>query len=380
LLVDALLVAGLTTLAVIEAVTFRTTAAFRSPDAWSTTLSALAVTPMLLRHRRPELSLGAVLASGVTLGISGYYISNFLLFGMLIALYSIAVRTSHRRSLIALAAAALGLVTMMVAASRQLGEPTPPLTDLALVVIPASAWAMGVAHRRLRENAQTLETLTGRLRDEQAASERRAVLEERHRIARELHDVVAHHISAIAMQANAARAKLPARRGEADENLALIYAASRDALAEMRRLIGILKDADDPRSPLPTLTDLEELVARANEMNLPTELEIRGTPRPLQRMLELSAYRIVQEALTNAIKHAEPANARILVHYRPDRLYLAVSDTGVGPRVSSPDVGGHGLVGMRERVVMFGGSLHTGPGPDGGFLVTATLPVLGGPP
>jgi signal transduction histidine kinase len=403
LLIDAMLVIGLSVLAVVEMLQYGAPG-FRAPDALSGALTALAVVPMLLRHRRPDLSLGAVLASGVTLALSGYAVGNLLIFGIMIALFSVAVRSSHGRSLPALAAATLGLVTILVASSRQLGEP-PPLTDLALVAIPATAWGMGAAHRRLRENAQTLRVLTSRLRDERASSERRAVLEERHRIARELHDVVAHHISAIAMQANAARARPSTHPDQADENLAFIYTASRDALTEMRRLIGILKGAetDDLRAPRPTLADLEKLVAHANEADLATELEIRGTPRPLPAMLELSAYRIVQEALTNAIKHASPAKAQVLVHHRPDRLYLAVTDTGrhqVSPdraaptrgsaQASAPDTAqppplpsggdGFGLVGMRERVALFGGVLQTGPGPEGGFRVVATLPVPGSPP
>jgi signal transduction histidine kinase len=423
--VDAALVVALSAAAVAEALN-PWADRHRSPDALVVALVVLTIAPLLWRRRQPEPVLAVALSAWTVTGLLGYAVVNFQFLGTLIALYGVALERDRRRSLLALAAFGICVAISFGAETRYLEEPLR-VQDWALgFAIPAMAWSLGAAHRRLRENARQLQVLTRRLQQEQAARQRRAVVEERNRIARELHDVVAHHISTIAMQANAARTMLPGRPEQADASLAFIHASSRDALIEMRLLIGILKsadpDADELRAPRPTLADLEQLVARANQASLATELEIRGRPRPLPVVLELSAYRIVQEALTNAIKHAGPVRARVLVHYRADRLCILVTNTGVtntGGRPGSPSepstlgnghgrghdgtpglVGvrvqadmasshqelaggsGFGLFGMRERVALFGGSLHTGPEPDGGFRVAATLPIprAGGSP
>jgi signal transduction histidine kinase len=213
------------------------------------------------------------------------------------------------------------------------------------------------------------ERLLVRERDENA---RAAVAEERARIARELHDVVAHAISVIVLQARGARHAEGAKR---DEALEAIESTGATALTEMRRLLHILRadDEDVALAPQPSLAHLELLVAQVRDAGLPVDLRIEGERRQLPPGIDVSAYRIVQEALTNALKHAGPARARVLVRFQPDALELEIADTGTG---SSNGVGGgHGLAGMRERVAVFGGELASGPRPEGGFTISARLPL-----
>ena len=206
-------------------------------------------------------------------------------------------------------------------------------------------------------------------RDERAQA---AVAEERGRIARELHDVVAHAISVIVLQARGARHADEAERNDA---LDAIESTGAKALAEMRRLLHMLR-ADDEAvalAPQPSLAQLEPLAAQVRDAGLPVELRIEGSPRELPPGVDVSAYRIVQEALTNALKHAGPARARVSIRYADDALELEIADTGSGA-TNGAGVG-HGLVGMRERVAVFGGELDSGPRDGGGFAVRARLPL-----
>ena len=226
-------------------------------------------------------------------------------------------------------------------------------------------WLAGraIRRRRIRERELIVE------RNEGA---RAAVAEERARIARELHDVVAHAISVIVLQARGAR---HAEGAERDEALEAIESTGATALAEMRRLLHILRsdDEDVALAPQPSLAHLELLVAQVCDAGLPVDLRIEGERRELPPGVDVSAYRIVQEALTNALKHAGPARARVSVRFQPDALELEIADTGTG---SSNGVGsGHGLAGMRERVAVFGGELASGPRPEGGFTISARLPL-----
>jgi signal transduction histidine kinase len=206
--------------------------------------------------------------------------------------------------------------------------------------------------------------------------QRAAVAEERARIARELHDVVAHSVAVMTVQAGAAETLLASDPGRAVEPVRAVQETGRQALAEMKRLVGMLREGDEEigLAPQPGLAQLGALVAEAREAGLAAELEVRGAPRPLPPGVELSAYRIVQEALTNAIKHAECRNVRVAIRYAAHDLELEVADDGRG----APDGGnggGHGLVGMRERVAVFGGSLEAASAGTGGFVVRARLPL-----
>jgi len=213
------------------------------------------------------------------------------------------------------------------------------------------------------------------VRDRELAT-REAVAAERAAIARELHDVVAHHMSVMVVQAGAARAVGESDPAAASNALRQIEASGRTGLAEMRRLLGILKAEGDGewRSPRPGLADLGELLDSMRATGLAVEAVVEGSPRPLPPGVDLSAYRIVQEALTNALRHAGGASARVVVRYERDALDLEIGDDGPGPSEDPETSSGHGLIGMRERVQLFGGELEAGPRPGGGFLVRARLP------
>ncbi|MFN2502925.1 MAG: sensor histidine kinase, partial [Acidimicrobiales bacterium] len=207
---------------------------------------------------------------------------------------------------------------------------------------------------------------------------RRAVFDERVRIARELHDVVAHHVSVMGLQAGGARRVMARQPGRAEEALSSIEASSRQAVAELHRLLGFLRrDADgEDSAPQPDLRQLDTLVADVARGGLHVDVSVEGQPRPLPPTVELSGYRIVQEALTNVVRHAGAAKARVTIRYERRALQLDVVDDGSG---AAPDAGntgaGLGLIGMRERVGLHGGQLSVGPRPDGGFGVCASIPI-----
>jgi signal transduction histidine kinase len=210
---------------------------------------------------------------------------------------------------------------------------------------------------------------------ERDVAAREAVVEERARIARELHDAIAHHVSVMVVQAGAERRTLEESNAGTSEVLGTIERTGRSALIEMRRLLGMLRDgADDPLHPQPGLADLPMLVDQLRDAGLAVQLEIEGERRELPMGIELSAYRIVQEALTNALKHAGDADATVHVRYCESALDLEISDDG-GAGSASSLPGGHGLVGMRERVALCGGRFHASRNPAGGFTVQAQLPT-----
>src|SRR3954471_2376528 len=224
----------------------------------------------------------------------------------------------------------------------------------------AVPWVVGRMLRVSRQRQRLLEdqaVLLERQRDEQA---RMAVADERQRIARELHDVVAHAISVVVLQARGGRRQLDADPAAAHDAFDAIESTSARALGEMRRLLGLLR-ADDEHElvPQPTLARLDELAAEMRSSGLPVELDVDGEPGPLPPGVDVSAYRIVQEALTNALKHAGPARAHVRVTYEDDSVLVEVTDDGGGAELAEPAVpgGGHGLVGIRERVAIVGGDL-----------------------
>ena len=250
-------------------------------------------------------------------------------------------------------------------ASADLGE----MTVLSAVVLAAAAALGGrrEAQRRLAEQQ--------RISDDERA--RRALLEERARIARELHDVVAHHMSVIAIQAEAAPYRVPDPPEELASSFATIRASATEGLRELRRVLGVLRAdgaAGDP-APQPDLGRLDELVAGVAAAGLAVTTTVTGDPRPLPPGVELSAYRIVQEALSNVLRHASGSDVRVEIVYRPAALELRVRN-GPPPVPPAPSPGaGHGLPGMRERAAMLGGELAAGPDPDGGYAVAAVLPA-----
>jgi signal transduction histidine kinase len=246
-------------------------------------------------------------------------------------------------------------------------------------VLTVASWSLGENIRTRRAYLAQLEERARRLEAEREENALRAVRDERTRIARELHDVVAHHVSAIAVQAGAAAEIVERNPQRAREALNFIQETSRQALTEMRAMLNVLRSTEEvaaAREPQPSLAQIDRLVGQSRAAGLPVTLRVEGTARPLPEALDLSAYRIVQEALTNSLKHAGPAHASVLVHYADDTLELDISDDGQGPNGQPSEMGGgRGLIGMRERVALFGGELVTGAVPGHGFRVHARLPL-----
>jgi signal transduction histidine kinase len=237
-------------------------------------------------------------------------------------------------------------------------------------------WIGGRALRSRQLRAEALEDRAAALQRESEERARAAVAEERLRIARELHDVVGHSLGVIVVQAGAERATLAEGQASTRDTLVAIERTGREALSEMRRLLDLMRRDDEQvaLAPQPSLTHLDELVEKLRAAGLPVELRFEGKPVSLPPGIDLSAYRIVQEALTNALKHAGPARARVTVRYIQDALELEIADDGPGPGDDS-DGGGHGLAGMGERVALYGGTLRTGTRPGGGYAVSARLPL-----
>jgi len=289
---------------------------------------------------------------------------NIVSFGVawLCSVYALTVWTAPR--LFATGATAIALPTFVAVAIRGKPKGGVTFTVVTLVVILLVRRVVGDRERR----AQIAE----RERDLVA---REAVVEERARIARELHDVIAHHVSMIVLQAGAERRVLDGANASTREVLETVERTGRSALTEMRRLLGMLRgDANEPLTPQPCLTDVPMLVSQLREAGLPVVLHVEGERRELPVGIELSAYRIVQEALTNALKHAGEASASVNIRYGSDSLELEIADDG--PGASTPiSSGGHGLVGMRERVALYGGRLDAGRRPSGGFVVRVLLPI-----
>ena len=283
--------------------------------------------------------------------------------GYFCALYALAVWTPPRRFALGLGFLVAGF---FVASLGPKGSPqnTVLFAVVALTVIVLVRRVLGDRERRAQ--------LAERERDLAA---REAVVEERARIARELHDAIAHDVSMMVVQAGAERRVIDDTTGSTKEVLVTIERIGRGALTEMRRLVGMLRsDAGDPLVPQPGLDDLSTLVERVRQAGVPVELQVDGDRRELPVGIELSAYRIVQEALTNALKHAGQARATVHVRYGRDSLELEIVDDGAGAQAPVAS-GGHGLIGMRERVALYGGRLDAGRRATGGFAVRVLLPT-----
>jgi signal transduction histidine kinase len=272
--------------------------------------------------------------------------------------------------------ARVGLVVVLGGAAILMYN-NPSHTTGELVIVPAMfliGWLAGFALHQRAAQAEEAEDRAARAERERAVATRIAVAEERARIARELHDVVAHSVSVMVLQAGAVRHGLPQSLTEDKDALMDVEKTGRAALTEMRRLLGALHDGQDvERAPQPGLDSLDDLVERVSRAGLPVRLQVEGEAVPLPRAIDLSAYRIVQEGLTNSLKHAKASRADVTVRYRAEDLELEVRDDGVG--TSSSDGLGHGLVGMQERVKIYGGEMSAGPGPEGGFVLNARLPL-----
>ena len=333
----------------------------------------LATLPLLLQRRFPFAAPACVFAAlaAMTFVDAGAPAgSPTLAFAVFLAFWSAGAHAEPRQ---AAAALALGFAAIVVVTERDPGLAYAETG--AFFLVGAGVWLAALALQRRGRHANELEARAARLETERQERERVAVAAERRRIARDLHDVIAHSVSVMIVQAGAARLLLAEQPARAAGPLFAVEQAGRQALAELRRLLGMLRAgaAQAALTPQPGLAELEALVAQARAAGLPVALTVEGEPTTLPRGLDLAAYRIVQESLTNARKHAGAAHARVLVRFAHEALELSIADDGSAP--PNRDSGGHGLVGMRERVALYGGDFEAGPRPQGGFSVTARLPL-----
>lgn len=337
---------------------------YRAPDAAAVLLTVVTVLPLLWRRHHPAAVL---VASGTAWFVYQAINYPFALSPAAVfwAVYSYAC---HRRRDVYWP---LSLWLAEVLATLAFGRRSETQTVLVFLGVSAFVWLRGDAVR------------TGRLEEqrEREARARQAVLEERARIARELHDVVAHALGIIVMQAGGAGAVPDLCETQAKSVLGTIERTGRQAFAEMRRLVGVLREGEAAAlAPQPTIADLSNLTSSLVGSGLQVRIEVIGTPRPAPVGVELAAYRVVQEALTNSLKHARVGIATVRLKWLDQELQVEVEDDGPLTNLAMParpaaDSGGLGLIGMRERVSIYGGSLHAGPRPEGGFRVSARFPL-----
>jgi signal transduction histidine kinase len=373
---DGMVALALTTFAQLDLWLNIEDATHYGPQGVVAAATAVATLALAMRRRTPLLTAclvavavgGPELATVLTIQLWGDFVP------LLVAAYSVARHTPARKA--ALGAGLLAAAVVVV----ELRVPVSGTTaNIPFIWVPlCAALAAGRALRaRERRHAETSDRAQ-RLEVERDASVRAAIADERERIARELHDIVAHCVSVMVVQAGAAEDLLDRDPQRARQPLRAIQDTGREAVTELRRMLGLLRaEAAAPAlAPQPGAAQLDELVAQIHAAGLPVRLHIAGTPRPLPPGIELAGYRIVQEALTNALKHAGPAKATVSLRYDERAFEIEVVDDGRGGAVNDR---GHGLIGMHERVALYGGELDAGPCPHGGFRVRVRLPVEAAP-
>jgi len=370
---DALVVA-LTVAAMVEVVVRR-----GDEDAPQTTLwfvlpaIAVLVLPLLARRRHPFAAAAAYWLMAVALSfVDGRLVTSMtsiFVLGMA-ASYLLGNLRDARQSWIGLGVVLGSAATVVYNIPDQSGG--------ELIFIPllfGMCWLAGFALRERAEQAEAAEVRANLAEREREIAARIAVAEERARIARELHDIVAHAVSVMVLQVGAVRHNLPDELEGDSEALRGVERTGRTALAEMRRLLGAMRREEEgvELTPQPGLDGLDALLEEVGRAGLPVQLHVGGKRVPLSRAVDLSAYRIVQEGLTNALKHARATRADVTLHYEPDELEIEVRDDGQG--TATTDGLGHGLVGVRERVKIYGGEMSAGAAPEGGFVLRTRLPL-----
>ena len=342
---------------------------YADPDALGVVLALGCSLPFYFRRRAP---LATTLIATVSLVLLSTleYPSNVQSQMLLVAAYTIGSHTDGVRRAIGAGGIALGVLVVAIA-----GLPDASTTDILLAgTFYAAMFFFGSTMQNRRLYLEEVEERAAVVEREHAEAAMRTVADERLRIAQELHDVVAHSMGVIAVQAGVGAHVIDTDPAEAKKSLDAISATSRTALTEIRRLLGVLRaDEDGGYEPAPGLADLDRLVTDIRGAGLTVDVQIVGDRDELPPGVDLTAYRIVQEALTNVLKHAGPAAVTVTVGYEPEAVRLEVVDDGRGVNGRSSG-GGHGLVGMRERVAVYGGTLETGPRVGGGFRVAACLP------
>ncbi|WP_200307246.1 sensor histidine kinase [Streptomyces adelaidensis] len=337
----------------------------------------LATLPLAVRRRYPLAVLAVVTVAGA-LAPDGE--ARIVFYSVVVATYSAIAYSPYRAATLG----SLPLVLLVLASTGDTGVPTVPDEYVPLLVLlPLATAAYGM--RTWRARADERQTRMAELERERAEELRRATEYERARIARELHDVVTHNVSVMVIQAGAARTVLDAAPDRTREALLAIEAGGRAAMTELRHVMGLLtmNAGDDPSAlaarvdmaPPPGLDRLDKLIGRVRASGLPVELTVTGVPRRLPPGVDLAAYRVVQEALTNTMKHATGARSAVTVSYGGTGLGVEITDTGGPPSARASTGDGHGLLGLRERLDVYGGTLRAGPAPGGGFRVAAMIPL-----
>ncbi len=343
---------------------------------WIVPATLLIVVPVAFRRRAPIFAFALAAVGGALQVITSQPSPADV--ALLVLLYTVAAYRPRRASIMALLVCLGGSAVAVLA-----WGPVQNVNLIWRLIFSAflfgglelTVWVLGDSMRYRRGYYAALEDRAARLEAERHAEGKVAAAAERARIARELHDVVAHHVSVMVVQADGAGYALRSDPDRAAAALQAIAGTGRQALAEMRRLLGVLRSADDQAAlaPVPGLGELRELLEQARAAGLEVSYTLSGTPRELPEGAELAAYRVVQESLTNTRKHAGlAATAAVALRYEPGGLVVEVTDDGLGG--ATEDSGGHGLAGMRERISMYGGTVTAGPLPGGGFGVTARLP------
>ncbi|MGH2805769.1 MAG: sensor histidine kinase [Actinomycetota bacterium] len=369
LIFDALLALGITTLnwSIALQISVQLDAAPRALLLAFVTVHSMV---LALRRVRPWLAYGTNLAAGLVAVVLG---APFIVLTIapVAALYSIATQAPARRSLFALGTT----IAAFFAGEAATSFPDDLGTIAGNLVVLAATWLIGWFVFGRQEYVRQLEAKTAALMTAREELARTAVTEERLRIARELHDIIAHSLSMIAVQSGVGAHVIDDRPEDAKAVLLNVEQASRGALNEMRALLGMLRDVDGTagRTPLPGLADLSGLIEQVERAGPTVDVQVRGDERSLPSGLDLTAYRVIQESLTNIVRHAGAERARVNLNFTPASLVIEIVDDGRA--AAAPSNGGLGIEGMRERLAAFGGSLDAGPLPEGGFRVRAELPV-----
>jgi signal transduction histidine kinase len=370
---DIVLAAAILVMVLIDLSSTATDPGVRRTDFWAYSLSFAQVAPLAFRRRAPLLTFFIIIAAVCTYYPLGYEVTDGTL-ATFIGVYTVAAYEDRPKSLIALGLLAFGMTWYWVTRV----EPFDPTTPIWIGLLGVLSWGLGEHVRTRQKYTAEVEALAERLQYARELEARQAVWQERARLARELHDVIGHTVNVMVIQAGAGRRTLGSNPEAAQKAMETIESTGREALDELDRLLGILRregdEADLP--PQPGLEHLKTLAGRFEGSGLPVEITIEGDELALPRSLDASAYRIIQEALTNTLRHSEHATAHVSVRYQKDRVELEVVDDGRqngGP--AEHHGGGRGLIGIRERVAVFGGDLDAGPRPEGGFLVRCRLPL-----
>jgi signal transduction histidine kinase len=367
-LVDAVIAAAFVALTVAEAV-FSTSV---TSPVQHVLVAGPAMASLAWRRRAPLSVAAVVIASNLAVNPSGEFST---LLSLVLVSFTVGAETRSPRNYLGLA---LVVVPFVVVSIREGLEPS----DLAAaVVFFVGPWTVGVILSSRIASAEEAVARAARIEQEREAEAARAAAEERTRIARELHDIVSHSISVVTIQTQAVRRRLGPDHAREAADLAAVEATAREALAEMRRLFGVLRTEGESMdlAPQPGLGELERLVQQVGSGEMRVDLRVEGEPVPLSPGVDLAAYRIAQEGLTNALRHAHATQAQVLVRYAPQRLDVEVEDNGRGLSANGGRApGGHGLVGIRERVALYGGTVDLATSPSGGVRLAVSLPLREG--